>query len=93
MRQRAMLMVGPSMKPAMGYVNFVYGEATPGIVAVGDVVGFYRKGKFGASRILHRVINIDGAGFIYIKGDNAPEVDCVTLSKVFFRVERFRKIV
>lgn len=86
------LMFGRSMKPTMGIVNFVWGSK-PESVAVGDVIGFYRKNRWwGERRIIHRVIDIDSNGNIYIKGDNSPEVDCVTLSKIFFKLEGFKKI-
>lgn len=86
------LMCGPSMKPTMGYVNWVWGEENPDVVNVGDVVGFYRKCRFGDKRIVHRVIKIEN-GIFHIKGDNAPEIDRVPITKIFFKLEGFKKIV
>lgn len=87
------LMTGPSMKPTMGYANWVWGEQNPAFVAVGDVVGFTRKSWFwGTQRIIHRIIKIDNDGTIHIKGDNAPEIDCVSINKVFFKMQGFKKI-
>jgi len=84
------LMFGKSMKPSMGIANFVKGEI-PEYVAVGDVVGFLRKSK--SIKIVHRVIDIDSNGKIYIKGDNAPEIDCVPFSNICFKVTSFRRLI
>ncbi len=84
------LMFGPSMKPTMGRVNFVYGEKYE-FLCVGDVVCFSRKGKL--PRVIHRIVDIDSHGMVYIKGDNAPEVDCVPLSSVHFKITKFKKLL
>ena len=84
------LMFGPSMLPSMGRVNFVWLEPFD-FITVGDVVCFTRKNKIG--RLIHRVIDIDAQGKVYIKGDNAPEVDCVSLSEIFSKVAKFRKLL
>lgn len=86
-------MIGPSMKPYMGYINLVWGEANPETVNVNDIVGFYRKSWFyGVKRIIHRVIKVEGELY-YIKGDNASEIDCVPLTKIFFKLEGFKKLL
>jgi hypothetical protein len=90
---KTVLCVGPSMRSQMGYVNLIYGVVDPDFVCVGDVVGFFRKTWLGNKRVMHRVIDIDAEGNIFIKGDNAREVDCVRFSKVFFRMLRSKKII
>jgi len=84
------LMFGKSMKPTMGMVNLVYGEK-PEFVCVGDIVCFSRPNK--TIKLIHRVINIDASGLLYIKGDNTIKVDCVPFSNVHFKVVRFRRII
>ena len=84
------LMFGKSMKPKMGIINFVRGEH-PNIVCVGDIVCFTRPKKPG--KIIHRVIDIDTSGKLYIKGDNAPEIDCIPFSNVIAKITSFRKLL
>lgn len=78
------------MKPSMGLVNFFWGNK-PNYVCVGDIVGFARPKK--SVKLVHRVIDIDRNGMLYIKGDNAPEIDCVPFSEVYFKVTRFKRII
>ena len=84
------LMFGPSMKPAMGMINFVSMELFD-FIGVGDVVCFSRKNSL--TRLIHRVINIDSSGIVYIKGDNAREIDCVPLSMIYYKIIKFKKIL
>jgi uncharacterized membrane protein (UPF0127 family) len=84
------LMFGKSMKPSMGMVNFVYGEK-PEYVCVGDIVCFSRPNK--TIRLIHRVIDITTFGIVYIKGDNASEIDCVPFSSIHFKIVKFRRII
>lgn len=84
------LMFGGSMKPHMGLVNFVYG-VKPDVISVGDIVCFSRPDK--AMRLIHRVVDVDGSGNVYIKGDNAKEVDCVPLSAIHYKIIKFRKLL
>lgn len=84
------VMIGKSMKPSMGVVNFVWGEE-PNKLVVGDIVAF-KRGKF--AKLIHRIVDLDEKkGLYYIKGDNATEIDCVPLSDIIFKVNKFRKII
>ena len=83
-------MFGNSMKPSMSFMNFVWGEE-PNDLVVGDIVAF-KRGRF--AKLIHRIVDIDEAkGLYYIKGDNAPEVDCVPLSNILFKVRKFKNIL
>jgi signal peptidase I len=84
------IMFGKSMKPTMGIINYIQG-IIPDYVAVGDIVGYKRPSK--RIKVVHRIINIDSKGLLYIKGDNAPEVDCVPFENIYFKVIHSRKIV
>jgi signal peptidase I len=84
------IMFGKSMKPTMGIINYIQG-IIPDYVAVGDIVGYKRPNK--RIKVVHRIINIDSKGLLYIKGDNAPEVDCVPFENIYFKVIHSRKIV
>jgi hypothetical protein len=84
------IMFGKSMKPTMGIISYIQG-IMPDYVAVGDIVGFKRINK--RIKVVHRIINIDSKGLIYIKGDNAPEVDCVLFENIYFKVIHSRKIL
>lgn len=80
---------GSSMKPTMNYVGIVYGTK-PEKYSVGDIVGFYRKSRFFLN--VHRVIKIEG-NMVYIKGDNAPEIDVVPIKQVLFKVTKHISII
>lgn len=83
-------MFGPSMKPTMGFVNLVKLEKFE-YISVGDIVCFKRKNS--SIQLIHRVINIDSSGGVYIKGDNAWEVDYVSLNDIYSKVISFKKII
>jgi hypothetical protein len=83
------LMFGPSMKPTMSRIGYVWMEDFV-YLCVGDIVCFKRKNKLG--KLIHRIINIDAKGMVYIKGDNATEVDCVSLSDIYFKVIRHKNL-
>jgi signal peptidase I len=83
-------MFGKSMKPTMGIITYVEG-IVPDYVAVGDVVVFKRPRK--PIKVVHRIIHIASNGLIYIKGDNAPEVDAVPFENIYFKITHSRKIL
>jgi hypothetical protein len=83
------LMFGPSMKPTMSGVGWVWMEPFE-YLCVGDIVCFKREHKLG--KLIHRIIDIDALGIVYIKGDNAPEVDCVSLSNIYFKVTKHKNL-
>lgn len=90
-KSSVMIMFGKSMKPSMGTITICYGEWRPNVVSIGDVVAFtLRKKHF---KVMHRIIGITPAGNVLIKGDNAKEIDCVTLEDICFKLTRFRNLV
>lgn len=76
---------GTSMQPFLGLLNLCLVETKPPFVAVGDVVAFVRsKRSFGM--IQHRVVDINRFGVLFIKGDNAPEIDTAQLGDIVFKL-------
>lgn len=85
-----LILVGPSMKPTMGLINFCWGRTNPAFVGVGDVVGF-RRGR-DTDLIVHRVVDINRFGVLFIKGDNSSAIDTAQFKDVVLKVDGFRKV-
>lgn len=77
------------MKPTMNGATIIW-CVKPQNLSVGDIVLYSRRGQMGG--LCHRIIGIDADENYLIKGDNAPEIDVVPLSKIQYKVDSFRNI-
>ena len=84
-------LIGGSMKPALGMLNWYWGNTKFDYVCVGDIVAFCPRRSL--KTITHRVIGIEATGIILIKGDNASRIDRVSLSQIIFKVTQWRKLI
>lgn len=75
------------MKPTMHGLTIIW-VTKPENLAVGDIVVYSRKGKMAG--VCHRIIGKDNLGNFLIKGDNAPEIDTVPTTSVFYKVDSFK---
>lgn len=79
------------MKPAIQGLTLCLVDTKPPYVAVGDIVTFNRARSFAL--IQHRVIYIDCRGRIFIKGDNAPEIDIVEFEDIVFKLIKAVRLI
>jgi signal peptidase I len=85
--KRPFIAFGKSMKPAMQGATIVW-CVKPKDLKVGDIVVYSARHK----SMCHRIIGIN-QGDYSIKGDNAPEVDVVSFSKISYKVDSFRNLL
>lgn len=87
--KRFFITFGKSMKPAMTGATIIW-CVKPEHLEEGDIVVYSRKGKLGG--LCHRIIGKDTEGNYLIKGDNAPEIDTVPLSRIAYRVYNYKNL-
>jgi hypothetical protein len=74
------------MKPSMCGVTIIW-CVKPIDLSVGDIVVYSARHR----NMCHRIVGISD-GVYSIKGDNAPEVDVVSLSKIAYKVDSFKNL-